>query len=174
MSKKNYTVEKYIIKNKEEKLGGLYKSTRPSNAVKKAFNQICRMKKLKGKCNFIIVIRETTRGSKKKMFQYKVQRKVLEKPKKIKKGDQEIVIKYDVKVTKMKLHQKEENECCKSKLAKKGLIKCCDLPGVGVKKYYKCPPQSTEICQEGGSCGTQHTGGSCGKDHKGGSCNKKH
>jgi hypothetical protein len=166
MSRKNYTIEKYIIKNKEEKLGGLYKSTRPSNAVKKAFNQICRMKKLKGKCDsIIIVIRETTRGSKKKMFQYKVQRKVLDKPKTIKKGDQEIVIKYDVKVTKMKLHQKEENKCCKSKLVKNGLVKCCDLPGIGVKKYYKCPPQSEKI-----SCG----GSSCNKKHKGGSCNKKH
>ena len=113
------------------------------------------------------------------MFQYKVQRKVLDKPKKIKKGGQEIVIKYDVKVTKMKLlnliDNVEENKCCKSKLVKKGLVKCCDLPGIGVKKYYKCPPQSTEICQKGGDCGTQHIGGSCDKDHKGGSsCGKDH
>jgi hypothetical protein len=165
MSKKNYTVEKYLLKGKEHKLGGLYKSTRPSNAVKKAYNQICRKNNLKNKCGEIkITLRETTRGSNKKIFNYKVKRVLLEKPKKIQRNGKEIVIKYAIKVEKSK-NEKKLHKCCESKLTKTGKIECCNLPGIGVKKYYKCPPQSEKI-----SCG----GSSCNKKHKGGSCNKKH
>ena len=59
---------------------GRYISSTPLGAAKKAFTKLCRVKKTYGKCTFRISLRETTQGSSKKRFVYKVSRNKLEKP----------------------------------------------------------------------------------------------
>jgi hypothetical protein len=60
--------------------GGRYISKTPSGAARKAFTRACRNSKIKGVCTFIIRMRETTAGSDKKIFKYKLQRKLKKKP----------------------------------------------------------------------------------------------
>lgn len=60
--------------------GGLYKSRTPVGAAKKAFNELCRTKRIRGVCTLYITVRETTRDSKKKEFVYKIKRNKLKNP----------------------------------------------------------------------------------------------
>ena len=60
--------------------GGLYKSRTPVAAAKKAFNELCRTKRIRGVCTLFITVRETTRDSKKKQFVYKIRRNKLKNP----------------------------------------------------------------------------------------------
>ena len=92
------------VNGKSPKKTGRYVSSTPSSAVKKAFNEIVRHKKSKSKNKSISVkltVRETTEGSKKKEYSYKVKRVVLKEPRVVvlKNGD-EIVYRYDTKVKK--------------------------------------------------------------------------
>ena len=57
-----------------------YKGLTPSTAGKKAFTELCRMKRIKGVATFYIVIREKTKDSMKKTYSYFVQRKKLKYP----------------------------------------------------------------------------------------------
>ena len=57
-----------------EYLGGRYISSQPSAAAKKAAHKICQSKGTKGSCSFIIFLKETTQGSSKKTYKYKVKR----------------------------------------------------------------------------------------------------
>lgn len=59
---------------------GVYVSRTPAGAAKKALTQLCRVKKIKGQCSLFISMRETTQGSAKKVFDYKVTREKLAKP----------------------------------------------------------------------------------------------
>ena len=59
---------------------GVYVSSNPSGAAKKALSQLCRVKKIHGQCTLYIVMRETTQGSSKKHFTYKLNRIKLAKP----------------------------------------------------------------------------------------------
>ena len=59
---------------------GRYISSSPFGAAKKAFTELCRVKNIKGVCTFIITVQETTEGSNKKKFSYKLNRKKLAKP----------------------------------------------------------------------------------------------
>ena len=54
---------------------GRYESRNPVSAAKKAATQLCRVKKIVGTCVLIITVRETTQGSIRKEFTYKVSRK---------------------------------------------------------------------------------------------------
>ena len=72
--------------------GGRYMSKTPSGAAKKAFTRLCRESKVKGVCTFIVSLRETTAGSAKKVFKYKLQRKLKKKPVEL----QGRTIKYDI------------------------------------------------------------------------------
>ena len=60
--------------------GGRYISHSPLGAAKKAFNELCRVKKIRGRCTLVIIMRETTSGSAKKTFKYKLERKKLKNP----------------------------------------------------------------------------------------------
>ena len=60
--------------NKEECIGGIFKSKTPMSAAKKASRRICRLCNLKGQCTIIVRLRETTRGSKHNEFLYKIRR----------------------------------------------------------------------------------------------------
>ena len=55
-------------------LGGRYISSTPAAAASKAGSQICRNSRIHGRCSLYITIRETTAGSMKKEYTYKVSR----------------------------------------------------------------------------------------------------
>ena len=59
---------------------GRYLSTNPVGSAKKAFNGLCNVKNIKGKCTLVVTMRETTSGSNKKEFTYKCERKKLKEP----------------------------------------------------------------------------------------------
>ena len=94
------------VNGKSPKKTGRYVSSTPSSAAKKAFNEMVRHKKSKSKSknksiSVNLTVRETTEGSKKKEYSYKVKRVVLKEPRVVvlKNGD-EIVYRYDTKVKK--------------------------------------------------------------------------
>jgi hypothetical protein len=60
--------------------GGRYISSTPAGAARKAFTRACRNSKISGVCTFIVTLRETTAGSSKKTYKYKLQRKLKKKP----------------------------------------------------------------------------------------------
>ena len=90
------------VNSKSPSKTGRYLSSAPSSAVRKAFNELMRGKKSKSKSKsksktkMVITIRETTLGSAKKEYTYKVSRVVLKEPRVVvlKNGD-EIVYRYD-------------------------------------------------------------------------------
>ena len=66
---------KFAVKGR----GGRYHGTH-ERAAKRAFNILCRVKKIKGQCAMIITVRETTRGSDGKELSYKCRREKLPQP----------------------------------------------------------------------------------------------
>jgi hypothetical protein len=74
---------------------GLYKSRNPAAAAKKAFKELCRVKRIRGVCTLVITIKETTQGSTKKAFSYRLRRHKLKVPKVIKIGNTEVVYEYE-------------------------------------------------------------------------------
>ena len=77
--------------------GGTYLSTAPLNAAKKAARQLfaksaTRTNKIK------FVLRETTRGSKKKTYKYVATKKKLSPPKTVMRGNVKIVLKHEYEV----------------------------------------------------------------------------
>jgi len=95
-SKRSFTVTEVKtihqhIKGREN-LGGVYKSTTPVSAAKKAITKICRQSKIHGRCTMIITIKETTRGSANKEYKYKIKRKKIDK--KVVHGDAPVLHRY--------------------------------------------------------------------------------
>ena len=84
------------------KSGGRYISKSPMAAAKKAFTQKCKKANKKGVCSFDITLRETTQGSKQKVYKYKIKRTKLKTPLKIKLGKNDVIIKYKVVAKSMK------------------------------------------------------------------------
>lgn len=62
------------------KTGSFTNKTSPARAASKAFTHLCNVKRIHGKCSLYIGIRETTQGSKKKVYTYKANRVKLDKP----------------------------------------------------------------------------------------------
>ena len=80
---------------------GRYLSANPGSAAKKAFTRLCNLKNIKGKCTFVVTIKETTSGSKGKEFTYKIERTKLKKPLVMMEGtDNEFKIEYETKAKK--------------------------------------------------------------------------
>jgi hypothetical protein len=76
---------------------GRYLSTSPNGAAKKAFNGLCNLKRIKGKCTLLVTVRETTAGTNKKEFTYKLNRTRLKKPLVMMEGtDNEFKIYYEI------------------------------------------------------------------------------
>jgi hypothetical protein len=91
--------------------GGRYISRSPFGAAKKAFNELCRVKKIRGVCTFIVTIKETTSESNKKLFTYKMHRKKLKEPLIRMEGTpNEFVIEYVVDGKKAKVHHSCKNK----------------------------------------------------------------
>ncbi len=91
-------------KGMKTKEGGRYISRSPMGAASKAFNMECRKSKINKQCSLIIILRETTSGSKHKLYRYKMRRNKLDKPKIIEKNGVSITIKYKTTAKRMKKH----------------------------------------------------------------------
>ena len=84
---------------KTKGLGGRFVNRKPAEAARKAFNELCRLKNVKGQCTLIVTIRETTQGSANKEFTYKLKREKLNKPVvRLEGTNNEYVIKYQTVV----------------------------------------------------------------------------
>lgn len=80
---------------------GRYLSGNPGSAAKKAFTRLCNLKNIKGKCTFVVTVKETTSGSKGKEFTYKIERSKLKKPLIMMEGtDNEFKIEFETKAKK--------------------------------------------------------------------------
>ena len=93
--------------------GGRYISRNPFSAAKKAFNELCRVKNIKGVCTLTITVKETTQGSSGKLFTYKMHRKKLKEPLiRLEGTPNEFVIEYIVDGHKSQVHSscKKDNE----------------------------------------------------------------
>ena len=78
---------------------GRYVGRTPAGAARKAFNQLCRVKRIRGICTLFLTIQETTQGSAHKMFTYKLARRKLKSPLIMMEGtEKEFVIEYGVTV----------------------------------------------------------------------------
>lgn len=87
------------VKGKEN-LGGRYISKTSSGAARKAATQICRASNIKGRCVLTVTIKETTKGSKKKEYTYKVKR--IYDPTTVMRDGEEITYKYRTEVEAVK------------------------------------------------------------------------
>ena len=67
-------------KFKSKDYSGVYVSSSPAGAARKALTQLCRVKKVHGQCALFITVRETTQGSAKKQYSYKLNRVKLSEP----------------------------------------------------------------------------------------------
>ena len=73
---------------------GRYISRAPYGAALKAFNRLCAKKRIRGRCTLVMAMKETTAGSKHKVFRYKLTRAKLAQPIVIKGKGGERVIEY--------------------------------------------------------------------------------
>jgi hypothetical protein len=81
-----------------------YKSDKtgsPMPAARKAFSQLCRVKNIRGRCAFYLTIQETTQGSDKKQYTYKLIRVKLAEPIVIGEGDAQRRIEYKTEAKSM-------------------------------------------------------------------------
>ena len=86
----------------------------PKSAAQKAFTRLCNLKKVKGKCTFIITMEDTTRGHarKGKKYTYKVDRKKLDKPIVLQKGTpNEYKIRFAVSARKNTVRMNPKKNC---------------------------------------------------------------
>ena len=63
---------------------GRYQEHRPANAASKALTNLCNLKGIHGQCTLYIEMRETTQGSKHKVYSYHVKRVKYDKPQDVK------------------------------------------------------------------------------------------
>lgn len=81
-------------------LGGRFVSHTPSGAARKAGTQVCRASKVKGQCSVVVTLQETTAGSSKKQFKYRVKR--VKDPVTVVRDGQEVTYNYKTVVHSMK------------------------------------------------------------------------
>ena len=99
---------------------GRFISRTPVGAARKAFNDLCRVKKIRGVCTLHVVVKETTKGSKGKECAYKLHRKKLNEPLVMMKGtDREYTIEYSVDAKSVSM---EDMEKCKRKGKTSGVM----------------------------------------------------
>lgn len=90
---------------------GRYINRNPVGAARKAFNQFCRQKKIRGVCTLVVTVTETTQGGKGKSFSYKLHRRKLSQPMIMFEGtNNEYVIEYKLDAKALK-----EPIVCKNK-----------------------------------------------------------
>ena len=85
-------------------LGGRFINKTPSEAARKAFSDLCRVKRIRGVCTLFVTMKDTTKGGKKygKLYTYKLQRQKLAKPMIMLEGtDREFVIEYKPRIVRL-------------------------------------------------------------------------
>jgi hypothetical protein len=87
-------------KQKGKENFGRYISKSPAGAARKAGSKVCGMSKIRGQCTLTIALRETTQGSKGKVYVYKVKRVVVNH--KVEIDGKIITHKYAMKSTRIK------------------------------------------------------------------------
>jgi hypothetical protein len=99
---------------------GRFISRTPVGAARKAFNDLCRVKKIRGVCTLHVVVKDTTKGSKGKEYCYKLQRRKLKQPLVMMKGtNNQYTIEYSVDAKSVSM---EEMEKCKRKGKTSGVM----------------------------------------------------
>jgi hypothetical protein len=100
--KRSFTVISVSTRNKQkgEENFGRYISKSPAGAARKAGSKVCGMSKIRGQCTLTIALRETTQGSKGKVYVYKVKRVVVNH--KVEIAGKIITHKYAMKSTRIK------------------------------------------------------------------------
>jgi len=83
-----------------------YNSSSAEGAAKKAHTVLCGRKHVKGTCTFIITMRETTQGSNKKLYTYKVTRHKLKDPVELSNG---VMFEHEVIARKARPKKKSRN-----------------------------------------------------------------
>ena len=79
--------------------GGRFINKTPAGAARKAFTELCRIKRIRGVCTLLITIQETTNGSACKVFTYKLNRIKLKKPLiRLEGTNNEFVIEYETNI----------------------------------------------------------------------------
>jgi hypothetical protein len=109
-NKRSFTIMRLAKRDEKNKhkTEGRYVARDPARAAVKAFNRECRQSKIKGQCTLIIILKETTNGSKKKRYIYKMKRIKLPKSIKIDRNNTSITINYKTKSQRIKnLNHKE-------------------------------------------------------------------
>ena len=76
---------------------GRYLSNTAQGAALKAFTALCRKKRIRGQCTLVVTMKETTQGSNKKHYAYKLKRKKRTTPVRIRPrgARNNIVFKYE-------------------------------------------------------------------------------
>ena len=90
----------------------------PVSAAQKAFSRLCNLKRIRGKCTFVVTVVDTTQGArtKGKQYTYKVDRVKLAKPIVLQKGtNSQYKINYTVKARKANRKSRPTGKCGKGK-----------------------------------------------------------
>ena len=103
-NKRSFSIVRLANRNEKDKskTEGRYISRDAIGAAKKAFNRECRNSKIRGQCTLIIILKETTQGSKKKRYVYKMKRVKLQKSIKIDRNNKSITINYKTNALRIK------------------------------------------------------------------------
>ena len=88
-----------------------YLNDNPMSAAKKAHTVLCNRKRIHGSCTLIITMRETTAGSAKKLYTYKVTRSKLSEPVELDNG---VTFEYETTAHKTK-PRKTHKKCSRSR-----------------------------------------------------------
>jgi len=138
MSKRSFTIIEIKSKdtNINKKVGGRFISKTPMNAAKKAFSKVLNKNKEKY-FKMILIIKETTKDSKKKTFTYKLSRVFKKIPEKIKIEDKEIIYNYDV-FTKFVPEPKEYRCSIEEKTDKKSGFCCSKMNTINKRTFESC------------------------------------
>lgn len=140
-STRTFTVHK-VHDYKNKKCCGRYKNNNPQNAAKKAFKMIIGNDKSKY-ISFTFEIRETTRGSSKKIYKYTFTRTIRENPIVIKRDGVDIVYKYKIhtKYIPEKQNKKTNNRhiCSKEEKNNKDTGVCCSkMNTINKRSFESC------------------------------------
>lgn len=109
-NKRSFTIIRLAKRSEQDKSKseGRYIARDVIGAAKKAFNRECRQSKIRGQCTLIIILKETTKGSKNKRYIYKMKRVKLNKSIKIDRNNKSITINYKTNAQRIKqLNHKE-------------------------------------------------------------------
>lgn len=140
-SSRTFTIHK-IHNDKYKKCCGRYKNDNPQDAAKKAFRKVLEKDNSKH-ISFDIEMRETTRGSKHKIYRYTFTRVLRKKPIVVKKGDRTIIYKYKIHSKyvepKKETPQKKSSryECTTEEKQDKLTSACCSKGNTINKRAYE-------------------------------------